>query len=890
DQPGWPLSWAHAETGLVGLCPWPTWAEAKLGLLGWTHALAQEPIKFFGLICFRKRHEIHRIYVQSTARVYEVYYATEWQGRDNEYLCTVRCGASEKEVFLPRCDSGKVMVDSLKDSSPSEEVHVKMTTCESNTSEEDGWVEVKIPDSPLLGDQSNSFPKKPDRNVVGNSQIFYEATAEISDASPCTSLILRLLSVQTKDCIHIEEIYIYADPVESTDSNSPLSMTGSIAGNSLLAMLVPSVLQLSKAGSKVQDRTVSSNPSVQKPELDASMVTKEMDSKIARVKMQETFTSVVEKEQVLAQTMLNERIEKVDSDVPNQHHVLDSVPAKRDITHGHLEKLLDELASRVGRIEASLSRFEDNILKPLSCIETRLQRVEQQLDALSSRSASSKPFQCSRFSAPEFQVDDCDSDVGSDIADVVKEDATVDSPDVVKEDATVNSPGVVEENAAVDDQNVVEDMPDGSAVSSFADGVMFVPASDMCPGLFIKAPDFVNEEDEHVSSNDISESASLSCSKAKASSSIDDALSSALKAFMLSASTNSWKNDVPSVPESQSSNVAVDYPMLDENIGTCETSKISSFNETDGICSTNVDKKSDIMFKEGEGQQMCHQKWHWDSFGGLAMDDASETDENESGSGKGSDNDSNIDEAPNEVPNLMRTCRIWNEDSSSDSNFGENVNESHQNMNLLDENSTDSENEPYTLRNWLSGRQDDYRFQETSFLGTMDCNEMNTEVGDKSVICNQNASKVEIQKALNSCQNDTNTEDSDKSLRCSQNMPKVGILMSLNSSEDAEVLDPSRNEESSLLDVQFVQREKSNYAFQLDGLMMDMFDSETEGSDWLNDIGAREHSHLPLLDTAQVDAPVAVNDDPFIDLEVTAKSSEFRTEGSSNEQLFSSLI
>ncbi|ONK61738.1 uncharacterized protein A4U43_C08F33060 [Asparagus officinalis] len=64
------------------------------------------------------------------------------------------------------------------------------------------------------------------------AQIHYDATTEISDSSPCYYLTLHLLSIQTKACVHVEEIYVYADPVESSDSDQPVAASENLGGNS----------------------------------------------------------------------------------------------------------------------------------------------------------------------------------------------------------------------------------------------------------------------------------------------------------------------------------------------------------------------------------------------------------------------------------------------------------------------------------------------------------------------------------------------------------------------------------------------------------------------------------------------------------------------------------
>ncbi|KAK3419261.1 hypothetical protein EUGRSUZ_J01288 [Eucalyptus grandis] len=115
---------------------------------------------------------------------------------------------------------------------------------------EDDWVEVKAP--------STSFETNRDVSTSLNSSVkmdFYEATTEISGVDPCTSLRIRLLSVQSGDCVYIDEIYVIAEPVESNFEDED-RQSGTASGTSLTAMLVPSILQLSKMRTtgQVQDK------------------------------------------------------------------------------------------------------------------------------------------------------------------------------------------------------------------------------------------------------------------------------------------------------------------------------------------------------------------------------------------------------------------------------------------------------------------------------------------------------------------------------------------------------------------------------------------------------------------------------------------------------------
>ena len=70
---------------------------------------------------------------------------------DDEYLCTVRCGPAEKEASL------------TKDSTSSFEIPEKLPN---TSSEEDGWIEIKVPESPMLENK--------DENMKTNDQVILE--------------------------------------------------------------------------------------------------------------------------------------------------------------------------------------------------------------------------------------------------------------------------------------------------------------------------------------------------------------------------------------------------------------------------------------------------------------------------------------------------------------------------------------------------------------------------------------------------------------------------------------------------------------------------------------------------------------------------------------------
>jgi hypothetical protein len=75
-------------------------------------------------------YEIHRVYVKSTARIYEIYQSTDTKGASKDYLCTVRCGFAAKE----QQPSGEESNDSTSEKREHEAKSV------SSSSSDDSWL------------------------------------------------------------------------------------------------------------------------------------------------------------------------------------------------------------------------------------------------------------------------------------------------------------------------------------------------------------------------------------------------------------------------------------------------------------------------------------------------------------------------------------------------------------------------------------------------------------------------------------------------------------------------------------------------------------------------------------------------------------------------------
>ncbi|KAF5201860.1 40S ribosomal protein S27, partial [Thalictrum thalictroides] len=498
-------------------------------------------------LSFEQRHEIRQVYVRSTARVFEIYYATGSQS-DNEYLCTVRCGIAAKEdaPLSASATEEDTSVHSEGSTEPKELLEEK-TRSESNSStNDDGWVEIKVPDSALLHSKTSSVAKCIERNTERNIQDFYEATAEINDSIPCISITLRLLSLHTKGCINLEEIYIYGEPVDPTDCDDKMDPLKRSSESSMMAMFVPTLLQLSKTGmlKRIEDKQVAEVRQGLKCQNDESP-----GSYMGGTMQKEAQSSLSNREEVDLQAAVKESSEsaRIQSNEPDQGtgKRTESVNYIDDSSSGRVERVLDQLVSRIGRIEAFCSRFEENMLKPISNIETRLERLEQKLEGLTMQSQSSYMHPCTRITAPDFSCiesethslqNDENENNGYRMSDFASNGTTFTRLSVCNSDE-------MESKFPLKDKNGTQDVESGSFINNDASDSEVVP--QLVPGLIITAPEFSSEDDNDdgvqkgndMDCNDDFVASKMGFPVNKSSLSIDDAVAMALAGFMSFAST-----------------------------------------------------------------------------------------------------------------------------------------------------------------------------------------------------------------------------------------------------------------------------------------------------------------------------------------------------------------
>ncbi|XP_047942306.1 uncharacterized protein LOC125189126 isoform X2 [Salvia hispanica] len=417
-------------------------------------------------ICFKQTYEVRQIYVRSTARAYEIYYATS-PNSINEYLSTVRCGVAERDdkVLQTSCVEAEEHGDSLSGDVAAETASSGGSTATS----EDDWVNIKVPGT-------GSSPASDKTNTIGvnNVQDFYEATAQISDSEPCLSLTIRLLSLHDKGHVYVDEVYVFVDPVESTDSGNGAALAGGSAQNSLMAMFMPTLLQLSKSGvSRAQEKSdeVLKNSNMEL----VSTTTDRIDSPQQVLKPKEVCKDNTESAEHQQHTSAKKYCMAAN---------------ENSFQPSHLETAMEQLVSRLSRVEDICLRFEEKMLKPIERIEERLQQVENQLEKLAKSSHESGLPHCTRISAPEFSCS------GSDTSSFYNN-------ELEKKDFTS------------------DDLPD-------------TPEANFNPGLIITAPEFSYGEEEE-DNDDLKPLEDSHRVEPKKTLSIDDALAAALNGFMSSA-------------------------------------------------------------------------------------------------------------------------------------------------------------------------------------------------------------------------------------------------------------------------------------------------------------------------------------------------------------------
>lgn len=471
------------------------------------------------------------MYVRSTARIYEIYSAADEKG-GNEYLCTVRCGlCAQNDEPMQVTDAVGSMPASYSGSNRCEEQG--HSRAESGSSiNEDGWVDIDT--YGFIGGESCSEKEKQD---------FFEATAEISDADPVMSVTLRLLSIESGDYVYIDEVYIYADPVLSEDTDSSSNMPQNAFGSSLMSMLVPTLLQLSKSRTSQMQQRNDYTATERRKSLDA-----EDKSTGAAIN-----SGAYQSERMPNSQINSASVHMSQREVPGQATNPQNKPyplgGENTFSCSHIERTLNELVFRICRIEQFCLRFEENMLKPISSMEARLEKVEQQVDSFC-KNAESCRTGWNRISAPECRNSESSStwmngndSHGSTKSDSMKNNDCCHEEILVPPSEASSSANAVQCSDMADlvksgdfCREVVE-APSFANGASPSDAPLSAGASRLHPGLVVTAPDFSSIDDEEE--NDVIEAIEGSPKDSlKKPLSIDDALASALAGFLSLASTD----------------------------------------------------------------------------------------------------------------------------------------------------------------------------------------------------------------------------------------------------------------------------------------------------------------------------------------------------------------
>lgn len=347
------------------------------------------------------------------------------------------------------------------------------------------------------------------------------------------AVTLRFLSLQTKTHVHISEIYVYVDPVETLSSGTPATTEENFGGSSLLTMFMPTFLQLSKSARSRQNHfsdafgvqrnqdgrqntaevastgirlplETNSNKgdlllrvhesSQFKPEfissaLNMEVTDKESDSSFGNKKMDlvhekinpenrhlrfdpEATDDIASSSTILHETKkIHENMHFSDSKIQINPDQI-SISAKERVIPGNcIENVLDELVSRVTRIEEVCSRFEQHLVKPLSSIEGRLQKLEAMLEKFTQGSQFHRPGGSSRIFLPEYFSD------GSDL-----------------ENKDTNESCTSRDGIILHDSSLAADVLENP--SPIVDVGEIATESKISPGFEIKAPEFAIEDDE----------------------------------------------------------------------------------------------------------------------------------------------------------------------------------------------------------------------------------------------------------------------------------------------------------------------------------------------------------------------------------------------------------
>ncbi|PIN27164.1 hypothetical protein CDL12_00080 [Handroanthus impetiginosus] len=364
-------------------------------------------------IRFQQKYEISQIYVRSTARAYEVYYAHSSHSR-NEYICTVWCGAAERDEKLLQINCTEDVVVEHGESLARELTDENVIREESVGHTEDDWVKNKVPEV-----ARSSVSDKISTNQVKNVQHLYEAAAQISDADPCSLLTIRLLSLQDKGQVYVDDVYVFGDPVESTDSGKEAVLTGcsaqSLKSENRIQDEHPSgkVLKgdyMETGSTRIGEKMENGSSTIdEKTENGSTRICEKIETGSGRIDEIDFGLEINQTHQqhVKPKELDKGTTESAELEQPTLEKKFVEPLNINDMPPGHLGRALEQLISR--RLEDICLRFEEKMLKPIENIAARLQQVVHQLEKLAMNSQFSGLPPGARFCASAFSCSESNS-------------------------------------------------------------------------------------------------------------------------------------------------------------------------------------------------------------------------------------------------------------------------------------------------------------------------------------------------------------------------------------------------------------------------------------------------------------------------------------------------
>lgn len=169
-----------------------------------------------------------------------------------------------------------------------------------------------------------------------------------------------------------------------------------------MAMFMPTLLQLSRGKDvrKEQDKQVSNKFYCTNPgNLGNS---NDSGNKIVNEIQQETSSCKTDHKGMTSPVIVDTLAKHVDATR------VSGAGIKPDMSCSNVETILHQLVNKVSRIETILTRFEDQMLKPINRIDARLQVVEKKLEQLGKKSFESELFVETKIPNPDSLGSDTD--------------------------------------------------------------------------------------------------------------------------------------------------------------------------------------------------------------------------------------------------------------------------------------------------------------------------------------------------------------------------------------------------------------------------------------------------------------------------------------------------